>query len=241
MATAGKILITPKGAWDAETNYKVLDLVNHNGTSWLAKGDVVGIEPGKDNGEQWFNILGGLPSNKLGKAAYASDLFSNYSEPTFVRWDSVTLNTPYTSGLTGCTKGFAIIYGDYNDHHTIASWTLGGGTINFFVHQVNRGEVVGWGRFNASEMNYDSVVTRTYSTLPYTCPNSGEVTVKLTASDAGNAYMVIKKNDYDVVACNASSPGSKSILTFHAAKGDVISYGEGANIGEGKISFVSYR
>jgi hypothetical protein len=37
MASAGRILIMPKGEWNAETEYEVLDMVNHNGKSWLAK------------------------------------------------------------------------------------------------------------------------------------------------------------------------------------------------------------
>ena len=40
MASAGRILIMPKGDWKEETEYEMLDLVYHNGTSWLAKRSV---------------------------------------------------------------------------------------------------------------------------------------------------------------------------------------------------------
>ena len=57
MASAGRILIMPKGEWNAETTYEMLDLVCHNGKSWLAKKDVVGIEPSEANEEYWHDLL----------------------------------------------------------------------------------------------------------------------------------------------------------------------------------------
>lgn len=56
MASAGRILIIPKDNWNAETTYENLDLVFHNGTSWLARKDVIGIEPSDDNSEYWFKM-----------------------------------------------------------------------------------------------------------------------------------------------------------------------------------------
>lgn len=56
MASAGRILIMPKGNWSAETEYEMLDLVYHNGTSWLAKKDVVGVEPSEANSEYWQHM-----------------------------------------------------------------------------------------------------------------------------------------------------------------------------------------
>lgn len=57
MASAGRILIMPKGDWKEETEYEMLDLVYHNGTSWLAKRNVVGIEPSIDNHDDWFKFV----------------------------------------------------------------------------------------------------------------------------------------------------------------------------------------
>ena len=57
MASAGRILIMPKGNWDANTEYEMLDLVFHNETSWLAKKNVVGIEPSEDNSEHWHKLV----------------------------------------------------------------------------------------------------------------------------------------------------------------------------------------
>ena len=58
MASAGKILITPKGKWSAETEYEILDLVSHNGKAWLSKKAVVGIEPSDDEeGKNYWHDL----------------------------------------------------------------------------------------------------------------------------------------------------------------------------------------
>jgi hypothetical protein len=57
MATAGRILILPKGDWASGTTYEMLDLVSHNGTSWLAKKTSVGIEPSDATNEYWQNMF----------------------------------------------------------------------------------------------------------------------------------------------------------------------------------------
>ena len=57
MASAGRILIMPKGNWDENTEYEMLDLVNHNGKSWLAKKDSIKIEPSADNEEYWQDMF----------------------------------------------------------------------------------------------------------------------------------------------------------------------------------------
>lgn len=57
MASAGRILIMPKGNYDASVTYEMLDLVKHNGISWLAKKTVVGIEPSIANSEYWQDVL----------------------------------------------------------------------------------------------------------------------------------------------------------------------------------------
>lgn len=57
MASAGRILIMPKGSYDKEVTYAALDMVNHNGTSWLARKEAVGIEPNNENSEYWQNMF----------------------------------------------------------------------------------------------------------------------------------------------------------------------------------------
>lgn len=57
MASAGRILIMPKGNYNAETEYEMLDLVSLNGKTWLAKKNVVGIEPSDANSEYWHDLV----------------------------------------------------------------------------------------------------------------------------------------------------------------------------------------
>ena len=58
MANAGRILIMPKGAYDSSKTYEMLDMVFHNGTTWLAKKTVTGIEPSEASAEYWHMLLG---------------------------------------------------------------------------------------------------------------------------------------------------------------------------------------
>lgn len=57
MASAGRILIMPKGEWNTETQYEMLDLVGHNGKVWLAKKEAVGIEPSINTAEHWMDVI----------------------------------------------------------------------------------------------------------------------------------------------------------------------------------------
>ena len=56
MQSAGRILLMPKGDYSASVTYEMLDLVNHNGASWVCKKDCTGQEPSGSNTEfwQWF-------------------------------------------------------------------------------------------------------------------------------------------------------------------------------------------
>ena len=56
MASAGRVLILPKGDYDSTKEYEMLDLVFHGGTSWLAKKSSVGVEPSDANNEYWFKM-----------------------------------------------------------------------------------------------------------------------------------------------------------------------------------------
>lgn len=56
MATAGRFLIMPKGAYKSDEVYKRLDLVFYNGSSWLCKTPCIDIEPKEINAEYWHNL-----------------------------------------------------------------------------------------------------------------------------------------------------------------------------------------
>lgn len=52
----GRILIIPKGEWNDIDTYEKLDLVRHNGASWICKNSCTGMEPTDENSENWFLI-----------------------------------------------------------------------------------------------------------------------------------------------------------------------------------------
>ena len=56
MASAGRILIMPKGNYNAETTYEMLDLVYYDGAAWLARKTVVGIVPSENSDEHWHKL-----------------------------------------------------------------------------------------------------------------------------------------------------------------------------------------
>lgn len=109
MASAGKILIMPKGDWNAEAEYEILDLVKHNGASWLSKKASIGIEPSTDNSEYWMDLfdistptaekIGALSRNGYGY--YTGDVDELKAAGTYVVVtynDSVTGTFPLPSG-----------------------------------------------------------------------------------------------------------------------------------------------
>ena len=53
MTTAGRILIIPKGDWDTNTQYEMLDLVRHGNASWISKRENKGVEPSEANSDDW--------------------------------------------------------------------------------------------------------------------------------------------------------------------------------------------
>ena len=52
-ASAGRVLLIPKGDWNPRTTYTGLDWVRHNGASWVCKNTCTGIEPTSANTNNW--------------------------------------------------------------------------------------------------------------------------------------------------------------------------------------------
>ena len=93
------------------------------------------------------NLTTGLNTvnNNLSKAIISSDLFADYSSPTFVRWNYKTANTPYKAGLTYGQEGFALVFGSVSGWHTVISWLKGGR--NMWAHYVSEGTDYGWSEY----------------------------------------------------------------------------------------------
>ena len=84
-----------------------------------------------------------LPEINPNIAVYEDDLSKDYASPTLVRWDSNTGHSPYASGLTTSSEGFAIIHGSLSGNHTIIAWVTGDED-NYHVHTVSGGVDKGW-------------------------------------------------------------------------------------------------
>lgn len=65
MADAGRILIIPRGDYNANSTYDKLDLVKYKGTSWLAKKNATGVEPSKANADYWQDVFEPNIANNL--------------------------------------------------------------------------------------------------------------------------------------------------------------------------------
>ena len=65
MISIGKVLIMPRGSYEANATYTQLDVVTHNGTSWMCKETAVGIEPTDNNSKYWMNLFDFIVINNL--------------------------------------------------------------------------------------------------------------------------------------------------------------------------------
>lgn len=231
-ASAGRILIKPRGEWDANITYEMLDLVNHNGYAFLAKRTVVGIEPSDEHSSYWHNMLdiktivenniadtvagevGDILSERfrdeMSEAIYATNLMADFTEPTFVKWDAESENTPYKVDLTDCTDGFALVYGDA-ENHTIIAWTKGGENYACYMHNVSNGVVKEW-----NVLHGDKVLYTTGGTM--TGPlglGDGKGTV---SADEEGAYLEAEKDSENKRALKIVNPSKEDVTVENSLK-----------------------
>lgn len=238
MNSAGRVLIKPCGEWNAETTYFMLDLVNHKGYAYLAKRTIVGIEPSDSSTEYWHNLLdinkviedgisGTLATDitkileerfaeLLSEAKYVTDLFADFDAPTFVRWDTNTANTPYTSGLTSCYEGYALAFGKASTSHSITAWTKGGTRNECFTHSVSDGKDNGW----------DSTISASGGTM--TGPlNLGGGLGRVYADETGTYLGAYSGNNEKSNKLKISNPkDGKEELKFSTPSGEHELFGE---------------
>ena len=236
-ASAGRILIKPRGEWDANITYEMLDLVNHNGYAFLAKRTVVGIEPSAEHSTYWHDMLdikkivensiaetvadevGDILSERfrdeMSEAIFASDLMADFTEPTFVKWDTETENTPYKSGLTDCTDGFALVYGDA-ENHTIIAWAKGGENYDCYMHNVSNGVVKEWNVLHGDKLLYTTGGTMTGPL------ELGGGKGKISADEESTSVEAIKdsenKRGLNVVNPSNEDVGIENSLKFESIK-----------------------
>ena len=104
MASAGRILIMPKGNYDSSVTYEMLDLVFNKGASWIAKKTVTGIEPSDASTEHWMKMcesmdlteilqrIAALESQMLGTISLDDIDLSGYATKTEVNAINTSLD-----------------------------------------------------------------------------------------------------------------------------------------------------
>lgn len=243
MASAGKILITPKGNWDIETEYEVLDLVFHNHISWLSKVPSKGIEPSEANGSTWF---------KLCESADLAEINNRISAIENQLLSTLSLDDIDLSGYA--TKSELTNYATKTDLNNVSASVASLDEKATWIHNRTtslESAVSGLdsridgisSSDNINKLNYSGEVKKYYSALPYTCPSAGEVTVyiKDDTSTSGESYLRINKNDKPAAYLTFMGGGMEMASTFPVAQGDVINRnGAAGNIAEGWITFTPY-
>ena len=101
--SAGRVLLIPKGDWNAETTYTGLDWVRHNGATWVCKNTCTNIEPTEENSVNW-QILArdGEAGTKITVDAEASDTSENPIQNKAIK-KYVDEHTPEIADMTGAT------------------------------------------------------------------------------------------------------------------------------------------
>ena len=230
MASAGRILILPRGNYNAETEYEMLDLVFHNGTSWLAKKSVVGIEPSEANAEYWFKLCDSFDASEIYSrlAAIESQLVNAAS------LDDIDLSEyAKVADVENIVLSVEALGGEVE--------ALGGelGTLKETVNGMGDSSA---NFSNRNVLDYENKVVRDHAALPYTCPSAGEVTVHIQISSAGG-NLKIDKNGLPAAYLVGDTTGAPYVAsTFPVAKDDIINRnGIAGNLTSGKITFVPYK
>ena len=99
-ASAGRVLLIPKGDWNAETTYTGLDWVRHNGAAWVCKNTCTGIEPTEENSANW-QIMS-RDGSQITVDAEISDQSENPVQNKVIK-AYVDEHTPEIADMTGAT------------------------------------------------------------------------------------------------------------------------------------------
>ncbi|MCB6991021.1 hypothetical protein LI187_11035 [bacterium 210820-DFI.6.38] len=146
------------------------------------------IEGGFDNLTAGLNSVNNNLSNNLYKAAYTDDIFITTERPTFVYWNGNTKNTPYKSGLTSCTEGFAFSYGAWAGYMTVVCFVKNDSTMWIWSKSRNA-----WVEY-AAKSDLEPVKSRQINT--YTSANKDtDATLSSYESKTENFILLFTSND----------------------------------------------
>ena len=101
--SAGRVLLIPKGDWNAETTYTGLDWVRHNGAAWVCKNTCTNVEPTEENSDNWQIIArDGQSGSAINVDATMSDTSENPVQNKVIK-KYVDEHTPEVADMTGAT------------------------------------------------------------------------------------------------------------------------------------------
>ena len=159
MASAGRILIMPKGNYNAETEYEMLDLVGYANHAWICKKACKGIEPSTSNEECWHDLLG-MPLNLISDDLIIKDfgvlLASNVYTALSAKKDATNsrfvrvINQLYSEDTTGALQlvelkdGAEKVYNLFGEHNaeTLLNKKANGGIIQFNANPEGKDYIV---------------------------------------------------------------------------------------------------
>ena len=102
-ASAGRVLLIPKGDWNAEITYTGLDWVRHNGAAWVCKNTCTNVEPTEANSDNWQIIARDGQSGSITNVdAAMSDTSENPVQNKVIK-KYVDDHTPEVADMTGAT------------------------------------------------------------------------------------------------------------------------------------------
>ena len=103
-SSAGRVLLIPKGDWNAETTYTGLDWVRHNGAAWVCKNTCTNVEPTEENSDNWQIIArDGQSGSVINADANMSDTSENPVQNKVIK-KYVDEHTPEIDDMTGATS-----------------------------------------------------------------------------------------------------------------------------------------
>ena len=101
--SAGRVLLIPKGDWNAETTYTGLDWVRHNGAAWVCKNTCTNVEPTEENSDNWQIIArDGQSGSVINVDAAMSDTSENPVQNKVIK-KYVDEHSTDISDMTGAT------------------------------------------------------------------------------------------------------------------------------------------
>lgn len=165
MATAGRILIIPKGRYNEESTYDMLDMVSFGGKGWICKKTCIGIEP--TEGEYWAECID-MSEEFADLESKTNPLHAVYIDEIDEVIDSTTPEHPYIIGHSIALEELGIgsmvsveILSPSEDY--ICQNAVGESGTASRVYDSEKG----WGEWFVNAIpKYDDITETTESTMP---------------------------------------------------------------------------